>query len=64
MAYRAISRKGNRKTPASRGRTNNTRRSAGGMSTQRKATEAAFKRGVKSGMRLRRANSRRAYFYG
>lgn len=34
------------------------------MSATKRATEAAFRRGVKSGMRMRRSNSRRAYFYG
>jgi hypothetical protein len=38
-------------------------RSYGGMSATKRATEAAFKRGLKSGMRKRGSNSRRAYFY-
>lgn len=38
-------------------------RSVGRMSATKRATEAAFKRGLKSGMRKRGSNSRRAYFY-
>ena len=64
MAYR-----NNRSTRSTTKRTTRSRRTASStrtkrMSATRRATEAAFKRGVKSGMRMRRSNSRRAYFYG
>ena len=61
-----------RKSSTTRGKTRSTAKrlttrrsaSAGRMSAARRATEAAFRRGVKSGMRMRRSGSRRAYFYG
>ena len=42
---------------------NSSYRGYGRMSATKRATEAAFKRGLKSGMRKRGSNSRRAYFY-
>ena len=64
MAYRTNSIK--RRTTGSTAKRRTTRRTAAAkrMSAARRATEAAFRRGVKSGMRMRRSGSRRAYFYG
>jgi hypothetical protein len=63
MAYRTTNQK--RSTTRSATKRTTTRRSpsTGRMSAARRASEAAFKRGVKSGMRMRRSGSRRSYIY-
>ena len=63
MAYRTSSKKRNTTRSNSKRRNSSARTSTGRMSATRKATEAAFRRGVKSGMRMRRSGSRRSYIY-
>jgi len=63
MAYRTSSKKRNTTRSTAKRRTASSRTSTGRMSATRKATEAAFRRGVKSGMRMRRSGSRRSYIY-
>ena len=63
MAYRTTSKKRNTTRSTAKRRTPSARSSTGRMSAARKATEAAFRRGVKSGMRMRRSGSRRSYIY-
>lgn len=63
MAYRTNT-KARSKTSSTAKRTTARRSpSTGRMSAARRASEAAFKRGVKSGMRMRRSGSRRSYIY-
>jgi hypothetical protein len=63
MAYRTVSKKRNTTRTTAKRRTPSARTSTGRMSATRKASEAAFRRGVKSGMRMRRSGSRRSYIY-
>lgn len=63
MAYRTSSKKRNTTRSTAKRRTSSGGNSTGRMSAARKATEAAFRRGVKSGMRMRRPGSRRSYIY-
>ena len=64
MAYRKTTSTRRTTKRATSARRTTTRARTGRMSATKRATEAAFRRGVKSGMRMRRSNSRRAYFYG
>jgi hypothetical protein len=63
MAYRTTNQK--RSTTRSNTKRSTTRRSTSPvrMSAAKRASEAAFKRGVASGMRMRRSGSRRSYIY-
>jgi hypothetical protein len=63
MAYRTNSKKRNTTSSNTKRRVSRRSASAGRMSAARRATEAAFRRGVKSGLRMRRSGSRRSYIY-
>jgi len=63
MAYRTTNKKRTTTRSNNKRRSASRRTSTGRMSATRKATEAAFRRGVKSGMRMRRSGSRRSYIY-
>lgn len=63
MAYRTNTKKRNTTRSVAKRRTTRRSASTGRMSATRRATEAAFRRGVKSGLRMRRSGSRRSYIY-